>query len=722
MSYRIKGIALRHFRGVTGRVDDLPMSALFTGLNGGGKTRVAHAIQMALMDMCQDAAGKKIRLKRLVGNGETSAGIELTLGVTGGDWDAHDVIVSMNIDGKSSPVEFTTPDGAPLLGGGKDEMRALFWKKVGIDRTYAELALNPRRCLLGPEIEPMLIKLISGDKDIAAALEEFAGAHWLWLSEYIAPGGPGPDGYETPTRPADFDALGERVFAHRKGLKPKLEDLEREREALKYVIHPMNRARTERLPITIIPKMNTKLATLEAKVVELTMSLGASGDGLDRRKADVQIRLDVAQEKLSAATTQLVNWERKVKEAGEDVSDQPILATDGSELRELLSALVEQREILGEARTNTRAGVDSTMVFLANRTTELESAERVLISASEETCPTCDRKLAAGKIAAAKKRVQATIDKIKEQISEFESSLERDRADLAKCEGRIEENEAAQKTHRAELESIEAADASNREAVEKTRSQSQAETLEAETQSARHRGDKAHFSELVDSLRVELEELEAVNPDQDHAATQEKIDKLQERIAEGKGKIDALTKVKARDELDVKIEHRHALLAQLEWAVQAFEKRDFQKQQLGGAKEHFEAKCNEYLRPFGYVLSVDVSGKHAEIWFGKIGEEKDPIAECSNGQVTICSLAVGMTFAQGGVVVIDNANDLDAEHKWTMMQMLRKAEELGVCVIVAGALALRNLDPAKLAESMAPMRVVMVADGQFPVEGVPNHG
>ena len=207
--------------------------------------------------------------------------------------------------------------------------------------------------------------------------------------------------------------------------------------------------------------------------------------------------------------------------------------------------------------------------------------------------------------------------------------------------------------------------------------------------------------------------LKAERPASDRTAdeVQAEIATMDERIAAGRLILQSLHRVDQRRTLQAELGERQTELEHLEWAVTAFEKGAIQKPLGADGQRMFVDQCNQQLEAFGYQLALEVVGKDVTVLMGRTGGQMIPVSQASEGEFVLAQLSLAMGFAgDGGLVMVDGLDKLDARHKGRVFETLAQCN--AGTIWLAGAYGLPgDPDLAMMSEALAPVGVIWVQGG-----------
>ncbi len=191
---------------------------------------------------------------------------------------------------------------------------------------------------------------------------------------------------------------------------------------------------------------------------------------------------------------------------------------------------------------------------------------------------------------------------------------------------------------------------------------------------------------------------------------------IEGRCAAGEAKVEALGKwselIQAREDLAEAQEE----LGHLEWIIMAFRDGEFIKSQLSTSKGDFEASCNAILAAYGYALSVEVDGKHVEVFLAKGEHRPAPLAQCSKAELVLAGWAVASAFAGETPICIDDMDALFGKTKNILLMSLAKRETASP-VFIAGAWTAASVDLEPIRKALPNASVVWVENGEAKTQG-----
>lgn len=397
--------------------------------------------------------------------------------------------------------------------------------------------------------------------------------------------------------------------------------------------------------------------------------------------------------------------------------DLPRIQRGVGKVEESLRGLHEE---LGHAKTaRTAADIETDKAAIKGKVTEAEVEKTRLRKVEESTAAFKDAAQKAVDVAESIHRTASSDLKAAEDDAQH-AKLRLDECGGDACPACQRKWTAKQRDERtkpreaAHTEALALVDDAKADCVKATNDLGTAEcalTNEGDT----HGDAQTEFHESVyafNALRGQLAALEAEAPASRSAEeVQAAITAVSEKLDRGHAIIADLERLAERDALT----QQHAALtldlAKLKWAVKQFRDGAATKQLMGGGLNDFVCRCNAELAYFGdYAMSAPVEGKRINIILACPDKEARPVARCSDGQQMIAQVAVAMAFADhGGLVLLDNINELDYINRAALFARLRKHD--GGSVVLAYAWQQKGAQPEEVAKALAPVSLVWLEDG-----------
>jgi len=443
-------------------------------------------------------------------------------------------------------------------------------------------------------------------------------------------------------------AIGDSVVQCRRDLKHEIQKLEQEIADLQDATLP---ADGEGRPISTdsLAQVNIHLDVLMETRDKLQRELGAS----EGKRSAASIANDLKQAQAEVDLT-------RAREAEESRAESECRATYEKWSKQVSDARNRESELRGQ---------------LALAEGSLKKAQRALDEiGDQERCPYCNRKLTD----VTKAKMVAPLQKDADAARAEQIKL--DKLKVA-CERAIEEGKRSLEAARDRLDT-----------ARETLGEAQSDLTRAEARVAALKAERPASERTADEIQADI-------------AT------IDERIATGRLILQSLHRVDQRRMLQAELAEHQAELEQLEWAVTAFEKGAIQKALGADGQRLFIDRCNQQLEPFGYQLAVQVTGTDATVLMGRTGGQMIPVSQVSEGEFVLAQLAVAMGFAgDGGLVMVDGLDKLDARHKGRVFETLAQCAAGTIWLAAAYGLP-GDPDLAMMSEALAPVGVIWVANG-----------
>jgi len=145
--------------------------------------------------------------------------------------------------------------------------------------------------------------------------------------------------------------------------------------------------------------------------------------------------------------------------------------------------------------------------------------------------------------------------------------------------------------------------------------------------------------------------------------------------------------------IDKKIKDANEEIAHLEWAVTAFYDGAANNSLGADGRAAFLTHVNEWLKPYGYELSITVSGKAATVMMGRTGHQNVPVTQVSKGELTLAQLAVASAWNHDGElpVLLDDLEVVSSDRRGKILTGLNRFSSV-VATAAYGLSEKPNLD------------------------------
>lgn len=689
--WKIQFIQITGFRGIEAFTDRISAgSAILLGANASGKTRTLQALRMALLGECHGVDGKRLRMADMVAAGDTGQ-IKLVIDDGG-----------TNDQGKPESLTLisTVAEGKFTFDYHRGTRRAYNRKGQAIRIAFAEqhqttedamcIALDPYRYLVDPDaLAEILAKLANDAGDVATPLREFCG-DWFAGIEAIA----GEMGHDLTTM-GGIDDLGTDVFARRTDAKRHAAQLSAQLEggSLKFLLPPRDRHGNEMTPEhlgaikDLIPVIQKQLEDGAAEIASLT---------LEGRPPDVGAmkgRIAALRDALGRDEKERANAAKRAKTAKREL--EKLKPGDEDDQVDMIDDLPDLRRASGSLQVER------------NEKQSLLDTYEAALKAGTGPCPCngacikCDGLIEID---------DYTRESMNEDAGALVLLIAEVGAAITRAEGLISEAEAK------------LPDAERRKAIRDAR-----EKLEALRKAVATLDGKIESkNEEIATLEADLAEAQSTEST-DHT---HEIEALEAKQATNRTRLETaltahetLIDMKRRDDLKAELATVASEIEFLDWGVDSFQKRQFQKTQMGDGRANFEATCNEVLGRFNRTLRIDLEGTKPTVEICTIAPDNQaqvfeffPIMQCSNGERVMVAMAVGAAYANGGPVFVDNINDLDGEFK--DKAILGAKALLDKCTFILAATWSDGPKPSdrkwdRLHKAIAPMLPIWIENGRF---------
>jgi DNA repair exonuclease SbcCD ATPase subunit len=192
------------------------------------------------------------------------------------------------------------------------------------------------------------------------------------------------------------------------------------------------------------------------------------------------------------------------------------------------------------------------------------------------------------------------------------------------------------------------------------------------------------------------------------AVIEEELATVEGQIDNGRGIIEQLSRYQLKESTMAQVKHLEQQSERLTWAVRQFHDGEALKNLVSDALGAFTGRVNEELED-GHSLEARVDGKSIELALVTDGVAR-PLRLCSAGQQCMVAAAVALAFAaEGGLVLLDDINHLDAHHRRELLLRLRD-RQVGTAVL-ACAWQQRDWDQDAVRAALAPVQTLWLQEG-----------